>query len=115
MGAAPRRRVADKHEWGAARGAMNLGWLAVLGVFLLVAGLCTVAYDGLRRKRGNHHYPYPDAATNRLEDTAVQAAPSPVRLGSSSIIGTRLRNLPRFWARPPAASTSPTNRSHSSA
>src|SRR5205823_6387481 len=100
---------------GAARGAMNLGWLAVLGVFLLVAGLCTVAYDGLRRKRGNHPYPYPDAATNRLEDTAVQASPSPVRLGSSSVIGTRLKSFPRPWARQSAASTSSANRSHSSA
>ena len=51
---------------------MNLGWLAVVGVILLVAGLCTLAYDGLRRRQGKNPFPYPEIATNRLEDTAIR-------------------------------------------
>src|SRR5712691_9762948 len=51
---------------------MNLGWLAAVGVLLLIAGLGTLAYDGLRRRQGSAPYPFPDSATNRLEGTAVQ-------------------------------------------
>jgi tetratricopeptide (TPR) repeat protein len=51
---------------------MSLGWLAAAGVLLLIAGLGTLAYDGLRRRQGSSPYPYPDDATNRLEGTAIQ-------------------------------------------
>lgn len=56
---------------------MNLAWLAILGVFLLVAGLCTLAYDTVRRKKGSNPYPYPDYATTSLDETAIQPTPKP--------------------------------------
>ena len=93
---------------------MNLGWLAVLGIFLLLAGLCTVAYDGLRRRRGNNPFPFPDAATNRLKDTAVQTfAPSPsAPSGGAGILLKRLR-LPSAWRQ--GRSTASPTRSRASA
>jgi tetratricopeptide (TPR) repeat protein len=51
---------------------LDLGWLGILGGLLLLAGLGTLAYDGSRKRRGNSPYSFPDAATNALDETAIQ-------------------------------------------
>ncbi|MEO8284814.1 MAG: tetratricopeptide repeat protein [Chloroflexota bacterium] len=51
---------------------MNLGWLALIGIVLLLVGVCTLLYDTSRRRNANSPYPFPDAVTNLLDDTAVQ-------------------------------------------
>ncbi|MBF6613683.1 MAG: tetratricopeptide repeat protein [Chloroflexi bacterium] len=51
---------------------MDLAWLAGAGVLLLVTGLCALAYDTVRRKQESSPYPYPDASTTALDETAIQ-------------------------------------------
>jgi tetratricopeptide (TPR) repeat protein len=79
---------------------MSLGWLAALGAFLLIAGLATLFYDGFRRKSSKNPFPFPDDATNRLEDTAVQVA-RPARTGRWAVGGGRWRNQIMGTARRP--------------
>ncbi len=63
---------------------MDFTWLAIFGAILLLLGLGVLAYDALRRSRGNQAYPFPDDTTHALDETAVQALltpqPPPARL-----------------------------------
>ena len=52
---------------------MDAGWLGLVGGLLLLAGVGTLAYDGSRKRRDNNPYSFPDAATNALDETAVQS------------------------------------------
>lgn len=84
---------------------MDLAWLAAIGVLLLVAGLCSLAYDTMRKRQGNNPYPFPDAATAALDETASrpranptgpspQQDPHPLPKGPARNVSLRLRLWP---------------------
>ncbi len=70
---------------------MDIAWLALVGVMLLVAGLSALGYDTVRHKNNNQPFPYPDAPTNLLSETAIQKKP----------------RLPKFLGQPPAHASGP--------
>src|SRR6476469_9415228 len=63
---------------------MDFTWLAIFGAILLLLGVGVLAFDALRRSRGNQAYPFPDNTTHSLDETAIQALltpqPPPARL-----------------------------------
>ena len=46
---------------------MDFGWLAVVGVLLLLAGLLALGFDTLRQRRRKKPYHFPEIETTRLE------------------------------------------------
>src|SRR5437868_643534 len=64
---------------------MDFGWLGVVGVLLVVAGLSALGFDALRHKRAKKPYAFPEIETTLLDDPArnyesrVQSPKSKVR------------------------------------
>lgn len=56
---------------------MELTLLAIIGATLLLLGLGVLVYDSMRRKRGNHPFPFPDQTTHSLDETALQSLLQP--------------------------------------
>jgi tetratricopeptide (TPR) repeat protein len=78
---------------------VDVAWLVVLGVLLLVAGLSALGYDTVRRKHASHPFPYPDAPTNLLDDTAIRALTSQSHTATAMPAPTR-RPIPKLLRRP---------------
>ena len=80
---------------------MDFGWLAVVGVLLLLAGLSALGFDTLRQRRRKKPYQFPEIETTRLEipDSSPKSQVQSMPLSEAKGPKSRLKRLWTLYGR----------------